>query len=158
MITYDIGAQAKFKNCGAWRVARRSREFSCAQCVNSPAMCLTRHVAALLGFRLKRSIAPGQSLQRRRIAELAVKFRLPSIFPFREYTEAGGLMSYGQNLKDFYRLAAIYVDKILKGARPADLPIEQPTRFYLTINRKAAKALGLTIPQELLIRADEVIE
>ena len=96
--------------------------------------------------------------QRQRIAELAMKNRLPSIFPFREHVEAGGLMSYGPSIADRFYGAATYVDKILKGAKPADLPIEQPTRFYLVINRKTAKALGLTIPQELLLRADEVIE
>jgi len=96
--------------------------------------------------------------QQRRIAALAVRHRLPAMFAYREAVEAGGLMSYGQNLADFYRHAAIYVDKILKGAKPGDLPIEQPTRFSLVINRKTAKALGVSIPQELLLRADEVIE
>jgi putative ABC transport system substrate-binding protein len=96
--------------------------------------------------------------QRRQITELAARNRLPSMFPFREDVEAGGLMSYGQNLADHYRRAATYVDKILKGAKPSDLPIEQPTKIHLAINRKTAKALGLKIPQELLLRADEVIE
>ncbi len=96
--------------------------------------------------------------QRRQIGELAVKHRLPSAFALREFVEAGGLMSYGQNFGDHYRRAAAYVDKILKGARPGDLPVEQSTKFELLINRKTAKALGLTIPQSLLIRADEVIE
>ncbi len=96
--------------------------------------------------------------QQRQIAELAVKNRMPSMFSYREGVEAGGLMSYGQDLADFYRRAATYVDKILKGAKPGELPIEQPTRIHLAINRKTATALGLTIPQELLLRADEVIE
>ena len=96
--------------------------------------------------------------QERQIAELAVKHRLPSIFANREYAEAGGLMSYGQNQLDIYRRAATYVDKILKGAKAADLPIEQPTKLELVINLKTAKALGLTIPQSLLLRADEVIQ
>jgi putative ABC transport system substrate-binding protein len=94
----------------------------------------------------------------RRIAELAAKNRLPTISMIREYVEAGGLMSYGTNLGDYYRRAAIYVDKIFKGAKPGDLPVEQPTTFELFINRKTAKALGITIPQSLLISADKVIE
>ncbi len=96
--------------------------------------------------------------QRRRIAELAAKNRLPSITVYREYAESGGLMSYGPNYSDIFRRAATYVDKILKGARPGDLPVEQPMRFELFINGKTAKALGLTIPQSLLIMADKVIE
>jgi putative ABC transport system substrate-binding protein len=96
--------------------------------------------------------------QARHIAELAAKYRLPSIAEIREYVDAGGLMSYGQNRRDNFRRAATYVDKILKGAKPADLPVEQPTKFELIIKRKTAKALGLTIPQSLLISADKVIE
>ena len=96
--------------------------------------------------------------QERQIAELAVKHRLPSIFANREYAEAGGLLSYGQNQVDIYRRAATYVDKILKGAKPGELPIEQPTKFELVINLKTAKALGIIIPQSLLLRADEVIQ
>jgi putative ABC transport system substrate-binding protein len=94
---------------------------------------------------------------RGRIAELAIKHRLPTMFDQRIYVEAGGLMSYGPSLADIHRRAAIYVDKILKGAKPGDLPVEQPTKFELVINLKTAKALGLTIPQSLLSRADEVI-
>jgi putative tryptophan/tyrosine transport system substrate-binding protein len=96
--------------------------------------------------------------QRQRIAELALNNRLPTMFSLREYAEAGGLMSYGENIADFFRHAAFYVDKILKGAQPGELPIEQPTRFNLVINRKTADALGLTIPPQLYIFADEVIE
>jgi len=92
------------------------------------------------------------------IAAQATKRRLPSTFAFREAVEAGGLLSYGQNQVEIYRRAAGYVDKIFKGARPADLPVEQPTTLELFINRKTAKALGLTIPQSLLISADKVIE
>ena len=97
-------------------------------------------------------------VQQQQIAQLALKHRLPSIFSVQEHVEAGGLMSYGQNLTDFYRRAAGYVDKILKGAKPGNLPIEQPATFALAINRKTAKALGLTISNELLLRADKVIE
>jgi putative ABC transport system substrate-binding protein len=95
---------------------------------------------------------------RTRLAELAVKGRLPTMYSFRESVEAGGLMAYAVNMADFVGRAAVYVDKILKGAKPADLPIEQPTKFELIINLKAAKALGITVPQPLLLRADEVIQ
>jgi putative ABC transport system substrate-binding protein len=94
----------------------------------------------------------------REIAALAVKSRLPTIYRDREQVGAGGLMSYGPNIPDLFRRAATYVDKILKGAKPADLPVQQPTKFELVINLKAAKALGLTIPPSLLLRADEIIE
>ena len=96
--------------------------------------------------------------QTRQITELALKNRLPSISERASYAEAGGLMSYGVNPGEQFRRAATYVDKILKGAKPADLPVEQPTKFELVINRKTAKALGLTIPQALLVSADKVIE
>ena len=96
--------------------------------------------------------------QGRQIAELAAKHRLPSISASREYADAGGLMSYGPNVADGFRRAATYVDKIFKGAKPADLPVEQPMKFELFINGKTAKALGLKIPQSLLISADKVIE
>lgn len=96
--------------------------------------------------------------ERTRIAALAAKGRLPSVSGVREYAEAGGLVAYGPNFHELYRRAAAYVDRILKGARPGDLPIEQPTLFELVINLKAAKALGLTIPPALRLRADHVIE
>jgi putative ABC transport system substrate-binding protein len=95
---------------------------------------------------------------RARLADAVAASRLPAIYPARVYVEAGGLMSYGPNLPDVWRRAAAYVDKILKGAKPGDLPVEQPTGFELVINLKTAKALGLTIPQSLLHRADQVIE
>jgi ABC-type uncharacterized transport system substrate-binding protein len=94
---------------------------------------------------------------RRRVAELAVKHQLPTMYGFREFVDAGGLMAYGPDWPDLYRRAAALVDKILKGAKPANLPIEQPTKFELVINMRTAKALGLTIPQSILLRADEVI-
>jgi putative ABC transport system substrate-binding protein len=95
---------------------------------------------------------------RGRLADLALHARLPTITAEREFVEAGGLMSYGESARDLNRRAAFYVDKIMKGAKPADLPVQQPTRFLLTINRKTADALGLNIPLELLAQADEVIE
>ncbi len=95
---------------------------------------------------------------RGRIVDLAAKSRLPAMYGLREFSDAGGLMAYGPSLPDLFRRAAFYVDKILKGAKPADLPVEQPTRFELVINLKTAKALGLTIPQSILIRADQVIQ
>jgi putative ABC transport system substrate-binding protein len=96
--------------------------------------------------------------ERWRVVSLAARFRLPSIYPTREYVEAGGLLSYGPVIRDNFERAAVLVDKILRGASPAELPIEQPTHFELVINLKTAKALGLTVPQSLLQRADEVIE
>jgi len=84
--------------------------------------------------------------------------RLPTIYNSREYVEAGGLMSYGPNYPDLYRRAADYVDKLLRGAKPGDVPVEQPTKFDLLVNLSTAKALGLTIPETFLLRADEVIE
>ena len=93
-----------------------------------------------------------------RVVDLVTKHRLPSVFFSREFVDAGGLMAYGVRYPDSYRRAATYVDKILKGVKPADLPVEQPTKFELVINMKTAKALGLTIPQSLLLRADQVIE
>ena len=93
-----------------------------------------------------------------RLQGLAAKGRLPAMYGGREYTEAGGLMSYGPDVHNNFRRAATYVDKILKGANPADLPVEQPTKFELVINSRTAKALGLAIPQSLLLRADQVIQ
>jgi putative ABC transport system substrate-binding protein len=97
-------------------------------------------------------------LHRSRLAELAAKNRLPSMFGFRQFVDAGGLMSYGPSASELFRRTAGFVDRILKGARPADLPVEQPTRFELVINLGTAKALGLNVPQPLLLRADQVVE
>jgi putative tryptophan/tyrosine transport system substrate-binding protein len=95
--------------------------------------------------------------ERKRIVELAGKYRLPAIYPQKEYVDEGGLMSYGAEYDDLYRRAAVYVDKILKGAKPADLPVQQATKFEFVINLKAAKQIGLTIPPDLLARANRVI-
>jgi putative tryptophan/tyrosine transport system substrate-binding protein len=95
---------------------------------------------------------------RARIVDFAAKSRLPAMYPDREYVEVGGLMSYGPNFPDLFRRAATYVDKILKGVKPADLPVEQPTKFEFVINLKTAKALNLTIPQSVLFRADKVVK
>jgi putative ABC transport system substrate-binding protein len=97
-------------------------------------------------------------IQRARVVELAAKHRVPAMYPVRDFVDSGGLMSYGPETLSLYRHTSVHVDKILKGAKPADLPIEQPTKFELVINLKTAKALGLTIPPSLLARADEVIQ
>jgi putative tryptophan/tyrosine transport system substrate-binding protein len=102
--------------------------------------------------------APMFITERKRLVDLAAKNRLPAVYAWREFVDAGGLMAYGPNLADLSRRAATYVDEILKGAKPGELPVEQPTKFDLVINLKTAKALGLTIPPSLLQRADQVIE
>jgi putative tryptophan/tyrosine transport system substrate-binding protein len=96
-------------------------------------------------------------IERRRLVDLAAKHRLPALYQWREGVDAGGLMAYGPNVTDLFRRAATYVDKILRGTKPADLPVQQPTEFELVINLKTAKALGLTIPQSVLLRADHLI-
>jgi putative ABC transport system substrate-binding protein len=95
---------------------------------------------------------------RKQVVDLAMKYRLPAVFHAKEFVEIGGLMSYGGSLDYQFRRAAVYVDKILKGAKPGDLAVEQSAKIDLVINRKTARAFGLTIPRELLLRADEVLE
>jgi putative ABC transport system substrate-binding protein len=113
------------------------------------------HAGALLCLGGPLSSSPSSS---KRIAELALKSRLPAIAAYRTFPDAGGLMAYGMDLSILHRYAAVYVDKILKGANPAELPVEQPTKFELVINLKTAKAIGLTVPPAMLMRADQVIE
>ena len=103
------------------------------------------------------TVATSFFAERKQIVELAVKYRLPVIYPQKEFVDEGGLMSYGVDLADLYRRAAVYVDKILKGTKPADLPVQQATKFEFVINLKAAKQIGLTVPPEVLARADKVI-
>ena len=96
--------------------------------------------------------------QRKRIVELVSRSRIPTVYGEREFVDAGGLMFYGASFADMYRDAAVYADKILKGAKPSDLPVEQPTKLELVVNLNTAKALGITIPPSLLVRADRVID
>jgi putative ABC transport system substrate-binding protein len=105
-------------------------------------------------------VMPGTStaVHRELICALAARFRLPAIYPFRFFIPSGGLLSYGIDSRDLLRGAASYVDRILRGAKPSDLPVQLPTRFELVINLKAAKAIGLSLPQSLLVEADDVIE
>ena len=123
---------------------------------------LDRAFLAVTNGRARAPIVPAGNLivvtRRAQVASFAQRSRLPSIYGAREYVDDGGLMSYGPSSADLFRRAAIYVDKILKGAKPADLPVEQPTKFELTINLKTAKAIGLTIPPSLIRRADYVIQ
>ena len=102
--------------------------------------------------------SPGTTTHRELIARVAARNKLPSVGPFRSFVESGGLVSYGANLEDQFRRAATYVDRILKGEKPADLPVQAPTKYELVVNLKTAKALNLTIPQAVLARADQVIE
>ena len=96
--------------------------------------------------------------QRRRIIELAARYRLPAAYELRAFPDHGGLLSYGPGQLERFERAAVYIDRVLRGAKPADLPVEQPTKFELVINLRTSKTLGLTIPQSLLLRADEIIQ
>jgi putative ABC transport system substrate-binding protein len=102
--------------------------------------------------------SPVFSAHRQQLIDLAARYRLPAVYEFMDYVQDGGLMSYGPSIAEMYRGMASYVDRILKGARPGDLPIERPATFEFAINLKTAKALGLTIPQSVLLRADQIIE
>jgi putative ABC transport system substrate-binding protein len=151
-------AQAEWQRL---EVAARSLNVKLRQLVARRASELESAFAAIAQERpdvLLVTISPLNFPYRRRIIELATKSRLPTMSPFREYPEAGGLMSYGNVRVDRFRTAAIYVGKILKGAKPADLPVEQPTKYELVINLKTARSLNLEIPRDLLLVADEVIE
>jgi len=153
------GAVLDYKESEA--VARSLRLELLSAEVSSPAdldralsVVTARHAQAMILL----ATNPVTISKRVEIASFARKTRLPSIFQTMEYVSAGGLMSYGPSTTAMFHRAAMYVDKILKGAKPADLPVEQPTKFELVINLKTAKALGLTIPQSLLLRADQVIQ
>jgi putative ABC transport system substrate-binding protein len=128
----------------------------------SRAVDLDRALSAVTNQRAQALIVqtpnPALFANRSQIVDFAQRNRLPSMYGQKEFADAGGLMTYGPNTADLFRRAAAYVDKILKGAKPADLPVEQPTKFELVINLKTARALGLTIPASLLVRADQVIE
>jgi putative ABC transport system substrate-binding protein len=122
---------------------------------------LARVFAGLGRDRVDAVVVPGDTFlftERQRVAELARGHRLPGMYALREFTDVGGLMSYSARLTEQFRRAAIYVDKLLRGANPATLPVEPPSQYELVINLKTAKALGLTIPPSLLARADQVIE
>jgi hypothetical protein len=121
---------------------------------------LARHYDSKQVANITYAIAPGPLAVAHRdlIITLAVKYRLPLLYPYRYFTAAGGLISYGPDLVDQYRVVASYIDRILKGEKPADLPVQFPTKYMLVINLNTAKALGLTVPDKLLALADEVIE
>jgi putative ABC transport system substrate-binding protein len=146
------------------REARRSAKTLGLSTVDAPIQQVGDFEAAFASMRQGRAEAlvvipdPVTVVHQRRLTELAAKHKLPAIYQFRQSVEAGGLLSYGPSAIALLRRAAYYVDKILKGAKPADIPVEQPTQFELVINLKTAKVLGLTIPPPLLLRADQVIE
>jgi putative tryptophan/tyrosine transport system substrate-binding protein len=153
------GAVLDYKEAAS---AARSLRVEIQSVEASRAEALDRAFSTITSWRAQALMLPGVNpvgfANRAQIVSFAQRNRLPSMFPTKEYVDSGGLMSYGPSLADLLRRAAGYVDKILKGAKPADLPVQQPTKFELVINLKTAKALGLTLPQSLLLRADEVIQ
>ena len=153
------GAVLDYKEAAS---AARSLRVEVKSVEASRAEDLDRAFSTITSWRAQALMLPGINpvgfANRAQIVSFAQRNRLPSMFPTKEYVDSGGLMSYGPSLVDLLRRAAGYVDKILKGAKPADLPVQQPTKFELVLNLKTAKALGLTLPQSLLRRADEVIE
>jgi putative ABC transport system substrate-binding protein len=163
MVLWDVNRSTDASGAVTGRMAAAARaldlrleEFdvtSSGDFASAFAAAKSNHAGAVLLIESPRTVA-----NRTVIAELGLKHRLPIISQFSGMVEAGGLMSYGPDLMDLFRRAATYVDKILRGAKPADLPVEQPAKLVLIINLKTAKALGLTIPPSLLLRADQVIE
>jgi putative ABC transport system substrate-binding protein len=156
----DVGSAFRFAVDDAEAAAKKVGFTIQSVPVRGPAEIEAAFATMVRGRAGALSIAPSPMFffNRKRLADLALKHRLPTVVALREYAVAGGLISYGADNADMFRGAAVFVDKILKGAKPSDLPMEQPTKFELVINLKTAKALGLTIPQSLLLRADEVIQ
>jgi putative ABC transport system substrate-binding protein len=155
------GGQSSPSGARAWEDATRQLGLRLERVVINDPTELESTMAAISRQRVDAvyvTMAGVTFTSRNHVAALAVAGRLPTFGLFRELAEAGGLLSYGPSIGAIYRRGAYYVDKILRGAKPADLPIEQPTKFELVINLKTAKALGLTIPQSLLIRADEIMQ
>ena len=153
-------ARSRFEDQGKATAKSLGVQFQLVE-VKAPASDLEGAFLALVKERISAlviSSAPLLSFHRKKILQLVERNRIPAIYPDQEWSTAGGLISYGANLPDLYRRAATYVDKILKGTKPADLPVEQPTKFDFVINLKTAKALNLTIPQSVLFRADRVIK
>ena len=153
-------ARSRFEDQGKATAKSLGVQFQFVE-VKAPASDLEGAFLAMVKERIGAlviSSAPLLSFHRKKILQLVERNRIPAIYPDQEWSTAGGLISYGANLPDLYRRAATYVDKILKGAKPADLPVEQPTKFDFVINLKTAEALNLTIPQSVLFRADKVIK
>ena len=161
-ILWSPDARGNLLDCKETEAAARSLRLEVQSVEVSRVEDLDQAFSAVISQRAQALVVPSASpvaaANRGQIATFAQKNRLPSMYGAKDYVEAGGLMSYGPSVSDMFRRAAVYVDKILKGAKPADLPIEQPTKFELVVNLKTAKAIGLTIPQSLLVRADEVIQ